>query len=999
VRRALARACAAAAAAFFVVTILPGSPAADPPPGDPANLSVTMTNDPSSIVAQVGFTTYRVSVVNNGPDTGSDVTLTVALSEGLSVSFVSGCNTDAERRTVTCHFDTVAKGSPPAPVEIFVQARDKLGSFDVDADIKSSTPDSDLDDNHATLATTVTCGICVEHVDPQDTAFVNDFVFYSLKATNAYDRLARNVAIVDDLPPEVSFQSAFSSGPTGCTHDGNKVTCPLGDLANGVSGTAFILAKVKGPLGPIVDSARATGTITVDETDSTPIVSNESKSTTEVVPPSANLELKKSAPATVALDDRLTYTLEVVNHGPDSTAETRVEDQLPAGTTFVSASTSLGTCDGGATVVCLLGPLDSEDESEGGPSSATVTIVVRPSCSGVLTNTARAFDPTNLDLGGSVDPDSTNNSASVTTTPLCDDLSIAKSVDRETATIGDTVTYTVTVANAGPAAATGVTTHDVLPPEVSFATVTSTQGTCTSGPVVDCALGTLAVGGTATITITARAETAGTVTNAATVAGGVFDPNGGNDTASVTHRITSANLSIEKVAAPDPVALGSRITYTLTVRNHGPSEATGVRVTDALPSAVGFVSASSSAGTCSAGATVVCDLGTLASGGTATVTVVVEARTAGAVTNTATVTSPTHDGNPGDNTASATTRIVSAELSITKVDGPDPVDVGGTLTYTLTVANAGPSAAADVRVTDALPGGVRFASATPSQGTCSGAPQVVCSLGTLDAGASATVRIRVTARTARSVVNTASVASTSFDPNTSNNSATTKTSVTSADLSVTLAGAPDPVTVGDRLVYRIRVANAGPTAAVGVVLTLDLPDGAAVVDRGSCTTGRLLTCKIGRLASGDEARFTVAVTLDRSGTAATTARVTGTYVDPDGGNNVATARTNGRFLPRLVLRPTLGTPGSITFAVGTGFPPSTRVLLGWLPGIGRVLVHTTARGRFRTPLLVFPNVGLGPRRLVAFAQVSDPGRAFVPVRTRFLVVPGPLQPSSFVKRR
>ena len=120
----------------------------------------------------------------------------------------------------------------------------------------------------------------------------------------------------------------------------------------------------------------------------------------------------------------------------------------------------------------------------------------------------------------------------------------------------------------------------------------------------------------------------------------------------------------------------------------------------------------------------------------------------------------------------------SADLSITKADSPDPVTVGSELTYTLTVNNAGPDAAAGVTVSDTLPTTVTFVSATPSQGDpCTGTATVSCNLGTINASGSATVTIKVTPTTDADLSNTAGVSSSTPDPATANNSDTETTVV------------------------------------------------------------------------------------------------------------------------------------------------------------------------------------------------------------------------------
>ncbi|MBI4635085.1 MAG: SBBP repeat-containing protein [Candidatus Rokubacteria bacterium] len=120
-----------------------------------------------------------------------------------------------------------------------------------------------------------------------------------------------------------------------------------------------------------------------------------------------------------------------------------------------------------------------------------------------------------------------------------------------------------------------------------------------------------------------------------------------------------------------------------------------------------------------------------------------------------------------------------ADLALAMTDAPDPVTVGASLTYyTLTVTNGGPSTATGVTLTDPLPAGLTFASATPSQGTCSGTTTVSCALGSLSNGASATVTLVVTPTVAGGLTNTASVTATETDASTANNTASATTTIT-----------------------------------------------------------------------------------------------------------------------------------------------------------------------------------------------------------------------------
>src|SRR5688572_4929980 len=113
----------------------------------------------------------------------------------------------------------------------------------------------------------------------------------------------------------------------------------------------------------------------------------------------------------------------------------------------------------------------------------------------------------------------------------------------------------------------------------------------------------------------------------------------------------------------------------------------------------------------------------------------------------------------------------SADVSITKTASPNPGFSGSTLTYRLVIANSGPASATNVNVTDNLPGGVTFGSATTTQGSCSGAGPVNCSIGTLASGASAIVTISVTPTASGQITNNATVTATEADSDSSNNTA------------------------------------------------------------------------------------------------------------------------------------------------------------------------------------------------------------------------------------
>ncbi len=242
----------------------------------------------------------------------------------------------------------------------------------------------------------------------------------------------------------------------------------------------------------------------------------------------------------------------------------------------------------------------------------------------------------------------------------------------------------------------------------------------------------------------------------------------------------TADLSVTLTDSPDPVIVNSNFVYTVGVTNSGPGAAEGVTVVDTLPAGVTFVSASVGQGSSNySSGTVTWTVGSLGSGAGSTATIVVKPAAAGTVVNTATVSGSTTDPNSANNSASTSTTVnAAADLSITISDSPDPVTVNSNLTYGISVTNSGPSAATGVRITDPLPAGATFVSASASQGSCSNSSgTVTCNIGSLASGASIAATIAIKPTVAGTIVNTATVSGSTTDPNSANNSASTSTTV------------------------------------------------------------------------------------------------------------------------------------------------------------------------------------------------------------------------------
>ena len=434
------------------------------------------------------------------------------------------------------------------------------------------------------------------------------------------------------------------------------------------------------------------------------------------------------------------------------------------------------------------------------------------------------------------------------------DLAVEKTCVASPLFVGQTGSCQVSVTNFGPNAMLDVqlTDHYLSSGSFSFPSpATTTKGSCTSTPnpqvntgTVTCNLGRLAANETVLVNVDVTALNPQTVTDTATVTSESADSDPGNnqDTGSLVF-IAAADLAIEKSASPNPVVAGTNLTYTITVTNNGPSAATNVVASDLLPATLSVVSVVGSGGaTCNSGipasVPTTCNFGTMANGDVRTMTIVALVNpSVGAgevITNNATVSSDTADNNNSNNLATTTTPVIaSADLSITKTDSPDPVLAGANLTYVLTVTNLGPSWARNVSVTDTLPAGVSFVSASISGGggTCSalgGTPTVVqCSLGDIANGGIRVITLQTLVASSvphgTLINNTSAVTSTTPDPVGANNT----------DTEPTLVNAQAEIWIDKTA----QILTGNPSKAVRYTLTVYNRPGCEADDPLSCGTG------------------------------------------------------------------------------------------------------------------------------------------------------------------
>ncbi|MGE4069696.1 MAG: autotransporter domain-containing protein [Lysobacterales bacterium] len=486
---------------------------------------------------------------------------------------------------------------------------------------------------------------------------VNEEFSYNVQASNAGSSPEFGLIVIDQVPSALTVLSA--SGPDWtCRIDGNTVDCRLPELIGGRSADFNI--QVRAPATPrsISNSARMTSL-----SNSTALVSSATVDVVAPPPEPVDLAIDKTDSADpVRTGSNFSYLLTVSNLGAGAATGVRVEDVLPAGLTLVAATGPGWTCNGSSTVSCTLAG------SLAAGASASVSIEV--------TAPAQATNLSNRATVSSNEPDSNsaNNADTESTSitaepppppPLRADLGISATAVPGSVLTGQNVSFEVAINNIGPDPATAVIFDGTLSAALEALGASGNGWTCTvTARQIVCTRASIGVNATENLTISARVlpGATGSADMALRAVSSVTDPVPANNQGqvAVSYQAGGADVSIVKTDSVDPVAAGAQYSYTLTVSNAGPEAASGVVVSDTLPAALSFVSASGAGFACTNTAgTVRCTLANpLAAGASAAATIAVRAPTSGSsISNEGVVSASTNDPNQANNRSTQTTQI------------------------------------------------------------------------------------------------------------------------------------------------------------------------------------------------------------------------------------------------------------------------------------------------------------------------------------------------------
>ncbi len=870
---------------------------------DPPSIDLSLTKTIDVQRPNVGDEViYTVTLTNSGDDQATGVVVRDQLPVGLTLITAtesSGVYTPADGNWTIESLDRNASAtlilSARVDAATVINTAEVIQANEFDPDSTPGNNNPDEDDQASVSFTLATADLSLTKTVDDPAPDVGANVTFTIIVSNAGPDAATGVQVLDTLPSGTTFISAV---PGSGEYDQATGVWTIPSIASGTNNTLTIVASLD-----TSDSLTNTAEIIASDQpdpDSDPgngVASEDDIASVVIQGQQIDLSLTKTISDPLPnVGDEVTFVISVSNAGPSDATGVRVTDQLPTGLTLLRATPSQGSFNT-TTRVWTVGTVTTT-------SSPTIELVARVNqavTSGVNVAEVTAADQSDVDSTPGNDVATEDDQASVTFRTPVADLSLTKSVSNDSPNVGDSVTFEITVTNEGTDGASGVQVTDQLPDGLQFNSTSLDTGTYDAVTGV-WDIGLIAVDEIVTLRINATVVSQGIKTNSARItASREFDPDStpGNDVeteddqASVTVTPPVADLSLEKTVSEDRPRLGDAVTFTITTRNSGPSDATGVVVTDLLGEGFTLVTSTPSAGTYNA-ASGLWNIGDLTSGSSATLEIIATVNQFDTLTNVAEVTaagqfdpdSTPGNGNMGeDDFATVSITPASADLSLTKtVDDATP-NFGAEVTFVLTLVNAGPDTTTGVTIRDMLPTGLDLVSSTPSVGSYDDGTGI-WSVDSIASGATAQLEIRATVNSQTEQTNSAEIiTSDQFDPDSmpGNGEAgeddQASVTLTPQLIDLALMKVIDDLTpnVGDSIAYTLSLSNDGPSNATGVAVTDRLPDGLTfknfVASQGSynSTSG---IWSVGSVATGAIPTLTINATVGNTGGVTNTAEVT-----------------------------------------------------------------------------------------------------------------------------
>ena len=792
------------------------------------DVAVNVKGDTTLDITKVANTTivnpgdvikYTVQITAGGLSDSLDVILTDNLSEmffDVSKATYSVNGIDKGAWIGNANLGTISSGMTvnvviTVPVKAYVDIG-KLNSITnfasvINSDKKAANDTNIVPINVIDLAVNKTAN------HQNKTYNYGDHVEYVIEIVNNGPGIATDIIATDNLPEGLKFINANVPGGWTLSISNNKITINGEKLANGEKVLITIIAKAAKSNTTLINNIKVNGT----GFDSN--ISNNNDSETIKITPLVDLAITKVVDnANPLFDSIITYTITVVNNGPDASTDVVVKDIWPAnGLKFI---TSTGTYNP-ATGIWNVGELGSNE-------IATLTITAKTTAVGKFENKVSVN-------GTGYDSNLSNNNASVNiTVPDCVILNITKVATggivseepNKEVIAGEKITYTVIVSNYGPSVATNVYLTDLFNADELLNMEYNSNGNWVKYNN-GIALGDIDVNEAVMILFraTVNHSTRGLINNTVKITTDIKDARGNFEANETVKAIDNSTLVINKTSNVDAINPGDLFNYTIVITAEGSSDSLGVILTDKLDqslldaqNAVFYVNGNY-VGKWNGSY----NIGTLKTGNSVTVTIEVKALNSANkdIFNKAIV-----ENEEGFiNESNKTVHVNTVDLAINKTSDKVTYKYLDNVIYTIVVTNHGPDDSFNVTVRDMLPNTLRFISASGNYDPVTG----IWFIGHLAKGQSATLTITAQAIFPGIITNDANVTGSGYDVNLTNNHDNITITVPDCVILnvnkvaiggvINITGGIKNVVAGEEVIYQVLVSNHGPSTAVNVVLT------------------------------------------------------------------------------------------------------------------------------------------------------------------------------------
>ncbi|MEB9505876.1 cell surface protein, partial [Bacillus anthracis] len=852
------------------------------------NATVTMTKAVDKNFADIGDTlTYTVSFTGTGNTNANNVIFTDVIPTGTTF-VVNSLTIDGTTQVGANPANGVNIGSIPTGTTKNVSFQvvvNTIPASNVVSNGSSASYQYTVNPSQSPVTKNISSNLVSTQINNANVtltkstnkqfATIGETISYTILITNSGNTAATNVQLTDSLPNGTILTPGSVTLNGVLQNVDSLVSVPIGTIPGGATFTLSFQVTVINitTQNPIINNAFASYLYTVNASLPPTSKTANSNSVTSTIR-LANLHANKSVDKTFAeVGDVLTYTFALTNDGNVAANNVLLSDSIANGTAFVPNSVIVNSVtQPGVTPASInIGSINANTTIT---ASFQVVITSIPNPNPISNSASISY---NFIVDPNTSPVSKNTTSTTTFTQVNDaNVISAKTVDRAFATVGDILTYTVTLTNAGSVSADSPTFVDTNPDGTTFIPNTFLiNGVLQNNadPNIGVPLPSIAANGSLNVsyqvTVTSLPAQNPTLNSSSTQYSFILNP-GDPPTIetslsnTVSTQINLANVVIVKQVDVTIADVGQPITYTIALANTGNTPANNVVVTDILPPGTTLVPNSIFIGGAlqlGADPSAGLQVGTIPAGGITTIVFQISANSLPSpnpVQNSAAlqysfIADPSLPAVVRNATSNiVTTQINTANIVATKLTSTNFADVGAVITYATILTNNGNIPASNVTFTDIIPAGTIF---LPNTVTINGVPiananpATGISIGTIGASSSRTVAFQVFVPTIPAVNPITNQSATTFqytyDPSkpavmqmvASN---TVQTTINNASIAATKSADKQFANVNDIITYTTTLTNNGNTLASNVIFTDVIPNGTSFIPNSVTVNGNTL---------------------------------------------------------------------------------------------------------------------------------------------------------------